>query len=202
MYISSIAQLVWRYGPLLALVGLMTGGSIALATEEPAFELLAQRDKVEVRRYPPTLQAITEMPGGDGANGGFRRLAGFIFGGNSTGESIAMTAPVQRNLSGDVRHMTFYMPGEYDRESLPAPQDPSVSIREVPSQTVAVLRFSGRATNQRVGEERQALEAFLQAEGIDWRGEWLLNQYNPPWTPPFMRRNEIWVEVDWPVSPE
>jgi hypothetical protein len=94
--------------------------------------------------------------------------------------------------------MAFFMPGSYELKDLPAPNDPSVVLRPVPARTVAVLRFSGRATDANVSRHRQALAARLEAEGIRWRGEWLLNQYNPPWTLPFLRRNEIWVEVDWP----
>lgn len=198
MYMTHFLHALWRYSPYAALLLLLCGGTLAVATEEPAFEVVAEHGKIEVRRYPATIQAITPMPESNGSDNGFRRLAGFIFGGNSTGESIAMTAPVQRNLTGEVKRMTFYMPSTYDMQSLPTPQDPNVTLREVPAQTVAVVRFSGRATEKRVSQERDALEQGLREEGIAWQGDWLLNQYNPPWTPPFMRRNEIWVEVDLP----
>lgn len=168
-----------------------------MAAEEPPYTVIDTRGEIEVRRYGPAILAETDMVQPDG---GFKRLAGYIFGGNASGESIAMTAPVQRELSGELRHMAFFMPTGYDMNSLPQPGDSDVRLREVPARTVAVLRFSGRATQQRVAQQRSTLAQQLVSEGLEARGDWLLNQYNPPWTPPFMRRNEIWVELQWPGS--
>ncbi len=179
---------------LLLLLFIMANPA-ARATEEPEYKLVHSVGDVELRRYDPAIAAVTVM---DEDGGGFRTLAGYIFGGNDGEQSIAMTAPVQRNLDGDVREMVFFMPAAYDMQSLPAPDSPDVELREVPARTVAVLRFSGRATRSAVQERRQQLAETLQAQSIAWRGEWLLNQYNPPWTPSFLRRNEIWVEVEWP----
>jgi hypothetical protein len=181
---------IWRW---LALA-ILTGASvISQATEEPAFELIATRDGVEYRHYGPAIQAVTPMTS---SGSSFKRLAGFIFGGNDRGESIAMTAPVQENLTGELQRMAFFMPAAYSLESMPQPESADVEIREVPARIVAVLGFSGWATAGRVEKRQRALAEILENEGIEPRGEWLLNQYNPPWTPPFMRRNEIWVEVD------
>lgn len=174
----------------------LTGVScLAMAAEEPAYEILATRGDVEFRHYGPAIQAVTPMTS---SGSSFRRLAGFIFGGNDSGEKIAMTAPVQENLTGGVRQMAFIMPAGYSMASLPAPEDPDVELRRVPARTVAVLRFSGWARAGKVQKMQRALAEQLAEAGIEPRGEWLLSQYNPPWTPPFMRRNEIWVEVDSP----
>ena len=176
---------------------LLAGASqLAMAAEEPEYELVATHGEVEFRHYGAAIHAVTEMTE---SGGGFRQLAGFIFGGNDTGESIAMTAPVQQDLGGEHRHMAFIMPAEYNMESLPRPREAAVQLREVPARTVAVKRFSGRATASRTAEQRRLLAAELKDLGAQARGEWSLNQYNPPWTPGFMRRNEIWVEVDWPL---
>ena len=181
----------WRY--LLA-VWIAGASTLLMAAEEPSYEVLETRGDVEVRRYGPAILAETRMKA---SGGDFRRLAGFIFGGNSTGESIAMTAPVQADLDGEQPQMAFFMPPEYDMGSLPEPDDAGVTLREIPARTVAVLRFSGRATDKRVTEQRNKLAQLLVAEGLEADGTWLLNQYNPPWTPPFMRRNEIWVGIKW-----
>lgn len=184
-----------RQGLLLAL--LLGVSCITMATEEPDYDVLASMGEVEIRRYGPAIQALTPMTS---AGNSFKTLAGYIFGGNDSGEKIAMTAPVQENLAGEVRHMAFIMPAEYSMESLPTPNSSGVELRAVPARTVAVLTFSGWARDDKVARKRQDLEAFLADRRLDVRGNWLLNQYNPPWTPSFMRRNEIWVEVDWPAG--
>lgn len=166
---------------------------MASAIEEPEFDVLATLGAVEFRRYGPTLQAVTPMTS---SGSSFRRLAGFIFGGNDRKESIAMTAPVQENLTGDDQQMAFFMPTPYSLGTLPQPNEADVQLREVPSRLVAVLAFSGWATSSRVDKHQRLLDRRLAEAGVGVRGEWLLNQYDPPWALPFLRRNEIWVEVD------
>lgn len=169
---------------------------MAQATEEPQYQLLEQLGDIEIRHYDPVIQAITNQPAG--AGNGFRRLAGFIFGGNSEKLSIAMTAPVQENLDSSAHEMAFTLPREFQLEDLPTPDDPAVIIAPVPPRTVAVLRFSGWASDKKVVAMREQMSAQLLKLGLTTHGDWLLNQYNPPWTLPFLRRNELWIEVDWP----
>ncbi len=169
---------------------------MARATEEPKYELLATLDDVEIRRYDATIQAVTALPAGGGS--GFRRLAGYIFGGNSEQAEIAMTAPVATTLTGDEAEMAFTMPSEWTIETLPEPEDARVRLQEVPAFTAAVITFSGRATEKRSADMAAQLRARLAAEGIEPRGPGVLNQYDPPWKLPFMRRNEIMVEIRWP----
>jgi len=126
-------------------------------------------------------------------------LAGYIFGGNAEEQKIAMTAPVQQSMAGE-REMAFMMPAEYALEDLPQPEDQRVSFREAPAYTAAVIQFSGLASAEKADENWQQLRRFLTAEGIDITGDPTLNQYNPPWTLPFMRRNEIIVPVAFPLS--
>ncbi len=170
---------------------------MAHAIEEPKYTVLANLDNVEIRRYAPSIQATTEMPAERGNNSGFRRLAGYIFGGNSDGAKIAMTAPVSTSTSGGATEMSFTMPSEWSLESLPEPEDENVQLKQVPAYTVAVVTFSGRATEKRALEMEQELRARLSEESIEPSGPAILNQYNPPWTLPFLRRNEIMLSVDW-----
>ena len=107
---------------------------------------------------------------------------------------IAMTAPVEETLEPEPT-MAFTMPGEYRMEDLPAPDDSEVELVEMPARTVAVLAFSGWATGGKVADRTKELLETLQVRGIEVVGPPSLNQYNPPWTPPFMRRNEIMVGV-------
>ena len=171
----------------------------AIAIEEPVYQVEKawEAEQIEIRAYAPRVMAVTDMD--EDTDGGFRVLAGYIFGGNAEEEKIAMTAPVQQSMAGE-KEMAFMMPAEYAIEDLPAPEDQRVSFREAPAYTAAVIQFSGWASAEKADEKWQQLRGFLIAEGIDITGEPTLNQYNPPWTLPFMRRNEIIVPVAVPLS--
>lgn len=170
----------------------------AIAIEEPVYQVEKawEAEQIEIRAYAPRVMAVTGMD--EDADGGFRVLAGYIFGGNAEEEKIAMTAPVQQSMAGE-KEMAFMMPAEYALEDLPEPEDQRVSFREAPAYTAAVIQFSGWASAEKADENWQQLRRFLIAEGIDITGEPTLNQYNPPWTLPFMRRNEIIVPVAFPL---
>ena len=171
----------------------------AIAIEEPVYrvEKAWEAEQIEIRAYAPRVMAVTGM--NEDSDGGFKVLAGYIFGGNAEEEKIAMTAPVQQSMAGE-KEMAFMMPAEYALEDLPAPEDQRVSFREAPAYTAAVIQFSGWASAEKADEKWQQLRGFLISEGIDITGEPTLNQYNPPWTLPFMRRNEIIVPVAFPLS--
>jgi effector-binding domain-containing protein len=162
--------------------------------EEPAFALVERLGDVELRQYEPVVQARTPLKHNGETVAGFRRLAGFIFGGNERAQSIAMTAPVEETL-GDTPVMAFTMPSAYALADLPAPNDSRVVLEEIPARTMAAIRFSGWATAGRVERKTRTLLDALEQGGVETVGEPSLNQYNPPWTPPFLRRNEIMVEV-------
>jgi hypothetical protein len=181
------------YTTLLAL----TLGNTAMASdiEEPSWTLVDTVEKVELREYAPSIQAVTQLDHSGQTSAGFQRLAGFIFGGNETGEKRAMTAPVEESLEANQPLMAFTLPSEYELEDLPEPADDSVQIQTVPGRTMAAIRFSGWATDGKVKRNTQQLIATLKQHGIEAVGTPSLNQYNPPWTPPFLRRNEIMVEV-------
>ena len=171
----------------------------AIAIEEPVYQVEKawEAEQIEIRAYAPRVMAVTGMD--EDTDAGFRVLAGYIFGGNAEEEKIAMTAPVQQSMAGE-KEMAFMMPAEYALEDLPAPEDQRVSFREAPAYTAAVIQFSGWASAEKADEKWQQLRGFLISEGIDITGEPTLNQYNPPWTLPFMRRNEIIVPVAVPLS--
>ena len=171
----------------------------AIAIEEPVYQVEKawEAEQIEIRAYAPRIMAVTGM--NEDSDSGFRVLAGYIFGGNAEEQKIAMTAPVQQTMAGE-KEMAFMMPAEYALKDLPQPEDQRVSFREAPAYTAAVIQFSGWASAEKADENWQQLRRFLIAEGIDITGEPTLNQYNPPWTLPFMRRNEIIVPVAFPLS--
>ena len=171
----------------------------AIAIEEPVYQVEKawEPEQIEIRAYAPRIMAVTGM--NEDSDSGFRVLAGYIFGGNAEEQKIAMTAPVQQTMAGE-KEMAFMMPAEYALKDLPQPEDQRVSFREAPAYTAAVIQFSGWASAEKADENWQQLLRFLTAEGIDITGEPTLNQYNPPWTLPFMRRNEIIVPVAFPLN--
>ena len=171
----------------------------AIAIEEPVYQVEKawEAEQIEIRAYAPRIMAVTGM--NEDSDSGFRVLAGYIFGGNAEEQKIAMTAPVQQTMAGE-KEMAFMMPAEYALKDLPQPEDQRVSFREAPAYTAAVIKFSGWASAEKADENWQQLQRFLIAEGIDITGEPTLNQYNPPWTLPFMRRNEIIVPVAFSLT--
>lgn len=184
-------------------------------TEEPAFTEVARVGAVEIRTYGERIAAQTVVTGSSEAarNRGFQRLAGYIFGGNTARTSIAMTAPVAQ--AGDGRSQSiamtapvaqgavgqdrwtiqFFMPSEYTMASLPVPRDPAVVLAVVPAETYAVLRFSGLGSARAVAEKEAELDAALTGSGWAASGDPVVWFYDPPWTLPPLRRNEVAVRV-------
>jgi hypothetical protein len=180
--------------------------------EQPKYEVVRQADGYEVRRYAPTIVAETDMPtlGMMDRGAGFRALAGYIFGGNSTRAKVAMTAPVVMDAGPagaqkiamtapvvmTLGTMRFVMPSQFKTiADLPVPNDPRVRLVEVPARSVAVAAFSWWATEGRVTAKSAELVAALARDKTEVVGTPALAIYNPPFTPPFMQRHEIMVEV-------
>lgn len=181
-------------------------------TEEPHFTVLREVDGVEIRRYGPRIAAETAVARDEepARNEGFRRLARYIFGANSASDKIAMTAPVaqqhsekiamtapvatQRAASGEWV-IRFFMPSKYTLDTLPTPNDDQVRLVTVPAETVAVLRFNGPIGPDAVAARTRQLLDTLSRNGIEAAGDPLAWFYDPPWTLPFRRRNEVVVGV-------
>ncbi|WP_423996045.1 SOUL family heme-binding protein [Halorubrum trapanicum] len=200
---------------------LLVGGGAAFAgwvgwgiystreAEAVPYETLRTVDGVELRRYPRTVLVETTAPTQRRA---FRRLFEYISGANRGDESISMTAPVQtRNgksismtapvrseaaaTDADAVRMGFYLPAEYGPDTAPEPTASDVSLVTEPPKRVAVDRFSWYAPEWRVERRTRQLRSALEREGIEPAGEPYLLRYDDPWTPPFMRRNEVAVAV-------
>ncbi|EID16187.1 heme-binding protein [Mycolicibacterium phlei] len=191
--------------PRQTVEGLLATVGIRVGTEEPHHLSTPLTGRVQLRRYGPRIAAETTVDADEerARNIGFRRLAGYIFGANHRSESIAMTAPVAQ---GDTIAMTapvaqsrstirFYMPSKWTRDTLPAPDDDRVRLVKVPGETVAVLRFSGDRSPRAVATHTAELLDTLRANDIEVTGEPQAWFYDPPWTLPLRRRNEIAVTV-------
>ena len=191
----------------------------AAAIEEPRFETLRQAGDFELRLYAPIIVAETFVRGdlARASNDGFRAIAGYIFGDNVSArgagsEKVAMTAPVTMEAASEKIAMTvpvtmeagategyrmhFVMPSAYTLETLPRPRDDRVRLREIPAQRMAVVRFSGFAGEDKVRERTNELLDWLRTEGLKPAGPPQLARYDPPWTLPFLRRNEVMVPLD------
>jgi hypothetical protein len=186
-------------------------------TEEPSYQVLRSEGDFEVRQYEPHIIAKTLVEGDYDSitKEGFDRLAGYIFGGNQSktkiamtapvtqapGEKIAMTAPVtQSQRAPEQWEMTFTMPAGYSLETLPTPLDSRVILEEAPGKTVAVYRFSGRFSDGAFAKNTEKLTAWIDESGYQALSIARLAGYDPPWTLPFLRRNEIMIEIA-PTSP-
>ena len=209
-----------RHATLATLLfGLLWTGPL-MAIEEPKFESLRKEDKVEIRRYGPVIVAETIVDGDmdSASNRGFQLIAGYIFGNNeriamtapvvaeaqSSAEKIAMTVPVSiepqiaddSKMAGAQRwRIHFVMPSQYTLATLPKPLNPQVKLREIPAKTYAALTYSGFNTESKVQENTDQLLDWLKTQQIETIGKPQLARYNPPWTLPFLRRNEILQEI-------
>lgn len=172
-----------------------------MSYESPTYRVEERIDEIELRQYEPYLVAETLVQGPleRAGNGGFRLLAGYIFGGNRTAdgdsEKIAMTTPVTQDRVGDQYRVRFMMPARYVDGSLPTPKDPRVTINEVGAQRLAAIRYSGRWTRDGYERHLQQLSDAVADAGYTVVGEPIWARYDPPWKPWFLRRNEVLVAL-------
>ena len=164
-----------------------------MALEEPTYEVLLTVGEVEFRRYEPYMLAEVTVDGDAKDRSAFKILAGYIFGDNDAAEKMNMTAPVETRGAD----YAFVMERKYSRESLPQPNDENIRIVERQSRVVAAVRFSGRWTQGNFRKHEQELVEALVAMGVKTTGAPELARYNAPFTPWFLRRNEIVIPVDW-----
>jgi hypothetical protein len=186
-----------------------------MSIESPKYTLLKQDGKFEIRDYQPYINASVEIVAdfNDALNGGFNILAGYIFGNNRAktrinmtapvteqavkGQKIAMTAPVTAAKLGDgATHLvSFTMPSKYTLDSLPEPVNDAIKISAVAAHKAAVVKFSGYLNEKTVLNKTQALAAWLKQNNLQAKPGFISAQYNPPFIPGFMRRNEIITEL-------
>ncbi len=199
---------------LLTALTLMSCSVIGKRTAaEPPYSVEHRDGDFEIRSYASMIVASTVVNGsyGQTSNKAFGRLAGYIIGRNTgkqkismtapviqeaEGEKIAMTAPVIQAKEGSAWRMEFVMPEEYTMETLPKPLDPDVIIREIPARKVATVRYSGLHSARNIDSWSARLKAWLEQEGYRSLSRPRAASYDPPWTIPFFRRNEIHIDVE------
>jgi len=204
-----------RYGLIAAAAALFVcaglSGTIMSNVEQPTYTVIQSFQEVEIRDYPPMIVAEVEVSGErkEAINAGFRQIADYIFGNNSpkrkipmtapvtqqAGEKIAMTAPVSQQFAGARWKVRFVMPQGYTLETLPAPNNDAVKLVAVPAERFAAIRFSGLAGDETIARNKQRLFDRMTEQALKPEGEVVMAFYNPPWTLPFLRRNEILVKI-------
>lgn len=195
---------------IITLMSLSTGA--VMATEEAPFTVVTKDGDFEVRDYAGQIVAevLVDKDFEDAGNAAFRKLFGYISGDNLAKKDIAMTAPVAQQEQGEKIAMTspvgqrvspegwavsFMMPSGFTLDTTPEPTDPAVVIREIPQQRMAAIRYSGRWTEKNYQKYLAELESWIEARGLTVVGNPVWAKYNPPFTPPFWRRNEILIPV-------
>jgi uncharacterized protein YxeA len=171
--------------------------------EQHSYKVVENFDEenVEIREYESANFAYVTMPASsyeESSSKGFRMLAGYIFGGNETGEKIAMTSPVKMTMEDSVT-MQFMVPERYSLEDLPTPESTAVRFKKEEGKTMAAIRFGGWASDKKIEEHSSKLRDFLEQEGITHLDNFSYLGYNPPYQL-FNRRNEVVVEVAYDAA--
>jgi hypothetical protein len=201
-WIVGIATLVFGVGASV--------GPIMSRVEQPEYKVDVSDGAFEVRSYGPMIaaEAVVEGERQTAINEGFRLVAAYIFGANKPNAKIAMTAPVQQQKQGIVITapvtqqsagnrwtVRFIMPKSWTMETLPTPNDSRVALKPIPARRYITITFSGIATTEAIQQRTEQLRRYTADHKLRTVGEPLLAFYNPPWTLPFLRRNEVMLEL-------
>ena len=200
----------------VVLLGAALWGPIVSNVEQPKYSVVQSGGNIEIRDYAPIIVAETEVTGDrrDAIGKGFRIIADYIFGNNTVSKEIAMTAPVTQQGSekiamttpvtqqgdGKTWQVRFIMPSKYTMKTLPKPNNVAVTLKEVPSMRIAAIRFSGMGGKENLKRHTDELEAYVRKKGLTPLSPPTYAFYNPPWTLPFLRHNEVLIEVDGPEN--
>jgi hypothetical protein len=173
------------------------------ASEAAKYSVVSQQGNIEHRQYQNNMVAEVTVEGGrkTAMRQGFKLLAGYINGENNQSKKIEMTVPVVQQYLGkpngqDAWKIKFFMPPSYTAETLPMPNNDSVRITNEENVKLVALRFNGAFETDNITKHRTALETYLKDNKIASKSEEMYAAYNPPWTPNFLRRNEVMFQVD------
>ena len=192
---------------------IIIGAMDAMAIEEAKYDVIKKDNKFEIRDYAPHILAETVVQGDieNAGNKAFKRLFRYISGDNRSRDKVAMTAPVSQQPMREKIKMTapvgqrrvqekwavsFMMPASYTLETLPEPEDPNITLRQVPARRMATIRYSGFWSEKGYLRYKLKLESWIHEKGLTIVGDPIWARYNPPFTPWFLRRNEILIPVD------
>lgn len=197
---------------IIVLLGAALWGPIVSNVEQAKYTVVEKRGNIEIRDYASMIVAEVDVSGTreESINQGFRMIADYIFGNNlaakkvamttpvtqQKSEKIAMTAPVTQQGDGNSWNVRFVMPANYTMQTLPKPNVSAVKLKEIPSKTFAVIRFSGVAREKNLKKYTLELQDFIANQRLNATTVPTYAFYNPPWTLPFLRRNEVMIGIE------
>ena len=193
-----------RINTLILLIITLTTAGFAMAYEEPRYKIIKTYQEFEIRKYDDRLAVEIEYSNEDS---GFRYLFKYIAGANTNSDKIKMTVPVTQSVKIDMTTpvtqsvkngkmlMQFFLPSKFTLENAPQPTDKRVSLVVIKGGYYAVIKYSGRLTNQNYQKHYKKLENYLNNNEIDFTKPGIRATYNGPFTLPFLRRNEIMMKI-------
>jgi hypothetical protein len=196
----------------LAVFIMMSGAGNVMATEEAEYLLVLKEQNFELRSYEPHILAETKVDGDfeEAGSQAFGRLFKYISGDNKARQEVQMTSPVSQEAASEEISMTspvgqqrerdqwlvsFMMPSSYTMDTIPEPTDLAVTLRQVPARHIAAVRYSGLWSEENYLSNKDALETWIEQQGLQVLGEPIWARYNPPFMPWFLRRNEILIPI-------
>lgn len=199
-----IGEIMYSLQKIIFLGGIMITSGCSLfgiqTEEQPQYKVLKKDSNKEIRLYDSYLVIKTQTKGTykDAQNKDFRILAGYIFGDNKTGEKISMTSPVRQYQTGDNWEMTFMIPKKYDLKDLPEPKSDNIEFKVLKKKTYGVITFSGSDNEEKNKRYAEELKSWILTNEKDFKivSVPIYAGYNPPWTIPIFRKNEIMFELN------
>ena len=206
-------KVVWAVAgtSVALLIAALAAGPLMSRVEQPEYAVASSDGAIEIRSYGAMIAAEAQVKGERKAaiNEGFRLIAAYIFGANAPNTKIAMTAPVQQQgaqtiamtapvtqqSDGNSWTVRFIMPSDWSLQTLPKPDDARVTLKPILAKRMLAIRFSGTADDNAIAAKIDALRKYAASHMLTTIGEPVLAFYNPPWTLPFFRRNEIMFEL-------
>jgi hypothetical protein len=201
----------WIIGSVAVIGAAAWGPIVSNKVEQAKYDVVESQGDIQVRDYAPMIVAEADVSGErkEAINKGFRIIADYIFGDNALkqnlamtapviqqpSEKIAMTAPVTQEGAADSWKVRFVMPASYTMDTLPKPENNAVKLEKIPGKRFAVIRFSGMAGEDSLKEHTDALNAFITDKKLEPLSQATYAFFNPPWTLPFLRHNEVMVEI-------
>ena len=196
----------------VVVLGAVLAGPIMSDVEHPKYQIISayESENIEIRKYNPMLIAEVSVSGkrDEAISDGFKQLADYIFGNNISEQSISMTAPVMQKsqkiaMTAPVMQkpnngnwtVHFVMPSEYSMTNIPKPNNKDVILKNIPEKTMIAITFSGQNTDDNLSEYTQKLRDFMKRKNIKTVSDPSYAFYNPPWTLPTLRRNEVIFEI-------
>ncbi|MCX6890002.1 MAG: heme-binding protein [Verrucomicrobiota bacterium] len=187
---------LWIFIAVVGVVLLLAGCRVTRAGSQSApYKVVRTDGKFELRDYPALTVAETPIAKANGSDGSFMRLFRFITGANEGKQKIAMTTPVFMSGSSTNLTMAFVLPSKLKTGSVPKPSDGAVTVRELPEGCFAVLRYSGGRNAKNEAESLARLQSWLEREHLPAVSGPVYGYFDPPWTPTFLRRNEVMLRT-------